>query len=495
MIDETLVRIATVGTIHPTLRPVMIDWHPSITPSLPLEGKILLSSAIADLQVRAGWTPAYEQTTNPTVTSLSRQPNATVARLFSQLLVSSVYADLLPEVLTMLAAHSFHAPPETLPYLLNFGYERNLMRSPIKQVLGERGEWLAEFREIWSWCFTRPIDQAWSRLGEAERSAAFARYRAEDPRGAREFLSLIWQLEPRRWPQALWYLRFNLSLEDEPFLEQLLEDETARLVAARLLACLPESAYVQRLLKRLKPHLRFHPAGTYPIHFSFLYPLEFTPEMARDGILYEHDVNVFPRREVWWLHQMLRLVRPSYWYHHYHLTPEKLVRAAHYSEVGAKMVDALVWSCFLENDTELVQVLLRTPDDVSITQQVGLFSLLSADEREALLIHLLNEYWDGLSRQSILSKLLRSHNRAWSHSFTERILAPLELRVDQLGGLTEDMIELVDQLALYGPPDLGERILALFTLPMLKLRQWRAKHDHLEHLLQFRCEFHKALAP
>ncbi|MDZ4124258.1 MAG: DUF5691 domain-containing protein, partial [Hydrogenophaga sp.] len=154
-----------------------------------------------------------------------------------------------------------HASPEALPALLQLGRQSVALREFIQPVLGERGRWLASFNTDWAWGRgvqeQADADTQWEHGSIEQRRAVLLAERQTAPDAARERLHSVWgQLPARDRHTLITTLAEGLNPGDEAFLTQQLQKDRAqdvRRTAADLLAALPDSAYSQRMVERLRP--------------------------------------------------------------------------------------------------------------------------------------------------------------------------------------------------------------------------------------------------
>lgn len=166
----------------------------------------------------------------------------------------------------LLRARGEHLPFVQLPGWLDYVRTRPLAeREALMACVGERGRWLANLKAEW-----RPLladaldDRVWETGALKERCAWLTALRGRDAAAGRAALAAVWASEP---PDArerlLACLAAGLSLADQPLLETARSDKRKeiRLLALELLARLPDSAFVQRMLARLAQWLSHAPGG------------------------------------------------------------------------------------------------------------------------------------------------------------------------------------------------------------------------------------------
>ena len=220
---------------------------------------------------------------------------------------------LLAHWLRAAAAAGRRVPYGLMPGLLDLATSHRDLRRVAAAVLDRRGLWLASQRDEWRWALDAAagVDVAaeptvspgeWARLRSTDRLAVVSSLRARDPAAARGLVMSTWTSDTARDRRAfLEALRIGLSGDDEPLLEQALDDraQTVREVAWDLLDGLPESARAERMAARLRPLI--DSKGLLKRALEVRMPDEPDPAGVRDGL-----GRPPPRRSArgWWLEQI-----------------------------------------------------------------------------------------------------------------------------------------------------------------------------------------------
>jgi Family of unknown function (DUF5691) len=262
---ETLVASALVGTDRQSpsvdfTAPALVDYQSSLQSQ----------SATQQILSAAGLFSAY-QTVGQSVFAATfpvldaAHPEQLTCCLpqttqhLSTIVQENRYADILPELLELLAQAQQTVPPDFLPLLLDAGKKDKKLRPLILPILGNLGQWLAHQNRQWEYGLGAKIAdgdianiwEIWATGSRSERSAALTQWRELQPMESRQALEDSWKQE-KVGDRAAWLeiLQIGLSLEDEEFLEVALVDrsEPVRHQAAHLLNQLP-SQYRQRLTK------------------------------------------------------------------------------------------------------------------------------------------------------------------------------------------------------------------------------------------------------
>lgn len=379
---DELLHAAMLGTSRQTLRnPEATDklaaWADQAAAGSP-ERRLLLEAGARWVFALAGYT---EKTALPPPPSAQREALAAcpdkVGELLADLFKRRLPQEVLTETLRGMADRGWCIPPRLLPEALSI--TEPVERALLQPLLGERGRWLAQFREEWRWArgpqaapALEELERVWNEGKIAERCRALKMARGADPRLAREWLIEAWSQEKadaRR--ELLGGLATRLGPEDEAFLEQALTDRSkeVRALAADLLSQLMDSRYSQWLWQLAKGLLRFAPAGrsfnlrpygiwqlakgllryappkasseasrrgsvaaqTQPAT-SFVPALEislpaaFDPNWASQGLIEQVPPGTSNRE--FWFWQIVRRVPLARWVEHFRCTPTELAAAA-----------------------------------------------------------------------------------------------------------------------------------------------------------------------
>lgn len=163
------------------------------------------------------------------------------------------YWFLLMEALERLQAAKLRLPADLLPVALDGHRPRKLLFP----ILGERGRWIAGLNPAWHW--VEELDPSgneetiWEEGTLPQRLDVLERVRRQEPARGRIWLAGVWlQEKAETRSKMIAILETGLSKDDEPFLEQALDDKSkgVRITAARLLSRLPASAYAARAVAR-----------------------------------------------------------------------------------------------------------------------------------------------------------------------------------------------------------------------------------------------------
>ncbi|MFN7928964.1 MAG: DUF5691 domain-containing protein [Blastocatellia bacterium] len=300
------------------------------------ESALLSAAATIALYERAGQLPVTNQQPLPAPAETDDAPCCSdrAAHHLSLLLSNDDYREMQREWFTTLAQAGKRVPESWLVVLLKLGKTDSFLRESIVQVIGKRGAWVAQQNPDWNYVLGELDEAVWETGAAPMRLALLKKLRATDPTHARELVALTWAQEtPEERAAFVAAFADSLSLADEAFLEAALDDrrKEVRQAAAALLARLPVSAYVQRMIARVKPLLTFRRKFIGKDKIEIALPTECDKAMKRDGIEPKPSyANV--GEKAWWLQQMLSLVPPDIWVSASGWTIDELLNAARRSE-------------------------------------------------------------------------------------------------------------------------------------------------------------------
>jgi hypothetical protein len=375
-----------------------------------------------------GTAPALEPSTAADLPRCSPR-----ARQFLERILDGEYGHLLGEWLGALAAAGGRVPEESLVALLEMGRARSGMQEAITAVLGARGRWLAAQNPDWRYALTTPDAANWETAGLMARVGLLRQVRATDPARGRELLLSTWEHDPAEARKTLLpLLESGLSLEDEPFLEETLDDRSkdVRAAAADLLARLPESRLVRRMTDRVRAYLSFNPPqkgrllkGGQKMRLEITLPDAVDAAAQRDGI--DPKEHYGSGKKTGWLRQMLALVPPSTWSTEWNQPPTALIEVAQATEWDSLLLTGWAAAAERYGDHAWAGALLGLHEKLPDEHRRGLLRLAPPAEREAYILHLLGTQAGPLRSNHPARSLLPACAQPWSPDFTLAYLARL----------------------------------------------------------------------
>ncbi|MBL8876061.1 MAG: hypothetical protein JNM86_09735 [Phycisphaerae bacterium] len=228
---------------------------------------------------------------------------------------------LIEEWLTLAQSLQRRVDHALLPALLDWGAGKSSRSKHVIAVAGTRGTWLATLNPAWAslrGVTSLPNDpaSAWSTGSASDRLNLLAAARLEQPALARELIKATAKedsADERR--RFLSQLSVNLSPDDEPFLEEALNDRSklVREAAADLLLQLPLSAYVARMIARAREAVQFHESKKgilrkKAVALAVALPKEWDASFERDALEQRPPSGV--GEKAWWLQQIVARTPP-----------------------------------------------------------------------------------------------------------------------------------------------------------------------------------------
>lgn len=270
--------LLAAGLLGTDKAPVPLDALPealrtrlTAAPPTDREGALLRAAALLLPYLRAGTLPPQPSLPLPAPCPEETRP---VAPPEFQNVLNTLLDDaspslpLLQRALAVCAARGWVLPPDDLPRLLDQAGKPGFrpLQEILPEIVGRRGEWLAQFRPAWRFALPLGDPETTWREGRLEaRRALFRRLRRENPAQALALLESTWPeasaKERKTWLDAL---RPDARADDLPFFRNIFEEIPEnqnpgktewRPVLHQLLLSIPESGRGQELFEA---HLRHY---------------------------------------------------------------------------------------------------------------------------------------------------------------------------------------------------------------------------------------------
>ena len=363
--DFSTAALLGTGKGAPPALPSQLQVIAGETAALSDEARFLTQAGALALWRRAGWQPsASDAETSPceaeTTAPLGR---ASVGHL--RAMISGSGAGVLPEWLAEAARLGRHLPPEYLPALLDRARQDRSLRPLVLTAGGRRALWLAAQNPDWSFAPSEAPD-AWETGSRDQRVAVLRTLRTSEPAEARIRIEAVWKTEPAELRAAfLAEFATRLSEEDAPFLDSTLDDRSkeVRRVAVDLLARLPASPFVARMIARAAPLLAFQRGGILSrASLEVTLPPDPDPVAVRDGL----DPKAFGQQKVLGdkavlLVLILSAVPLRHWTETFGKDPTALLKAAEKSEFARALATGWSWAAWRQRDATWAAALLDGP--------------------------------------------------------------------------------------------------------------------------------------
>lgn len=432
--QEGILKVALLGTerqnqvpiVPPALQSLVAQLYPEqqVPKTEQREHTFLGTLALMHQYYLVGQVP--EKLTQPLETkplSTNDLPviSAASASHLKALLTNTDLRPLLAEWLEKVAAQKLSITPTLLTDLINFAHQTKIYVDLIRPILGKHGVWLIEQHSEWNKLFNVNLvdkEDIWEEGNLYERTQYLTQLHNVNPVKALELLQQVWNKEAVANRQTLLKaLSTNISSIDEPFLNQVLANDrgtAVRVLAAELLSCIPNSAFVQRHIARLNQWITFtKPKGVLKklknVTLTVQLPTAFDKAWEADGI-----AEYPPRgkgQQTFWFEQSLGFVPPSYWSEQWQLTPEQLLKLTAKHDWGTELRTGWLKALHINPDVEWISAWFRGVSDVPNTLWT-LLPTLQATELALELCKNSKNVWD-------IFYQLRFH---WSPSFSKQLL-------------------------------------------------------------------------
>ncbi len=416
-------------------------------------GQLLGVAALAFAMTRAGeQTNANSKPLTPAEPDTRvRISEAAMQRL--DLLFASA-TELIPEWLELVKQSNYAIPHSHIIALLDYGRQNTASRETIMPILDSRGRWLAQQNPYWSWATgnTSSLENAletWETGTKAARVLAFRSIRTEQPDTARDLLQSVWKAEVAEERKTfLSELESKLTDADEPFLETCLDDRSkdVRSIAAMLLAKLPNSALVQRMIARgqniLSIPLKKSALKLGAPEFEIELP-EWNTELGRDGIEKKTPYGTGGDK-AYWLQSIIANIPISTWQPHFHLEPKEIIKRLP-KDWRKNLLIAFVQANEIHPNPEWIDALLSYDND--LIKNETLMKTLSLEQREKRVRYFI------FAKQTHDFQWLAWMNHAWNIEFSRDCL-------EWLGNISKQILKgtsnyhNIQNIAQYCHPDI-----------------------------------------
>lgn len=268
------------------------------------------------------------------------------------------------------------AVPECIPTLLDIAVAQKRIRNLAVAACGNRGQWLGRMNTYWQFPLANSNEELWQTGTPEERRQVLQEIRREDAGAAREWLQQTWPQETATVKaDLLKVLKINISADDAPWLESLLQEKSQKVKDEvwALLKLIPSSSIVRSYWRILQEVI---PADEYSQErVSLSLPLD--KAITDSGIAtLSNEKNMSD--EAFILYQLISYTPVSYWESHFtSLSREDIIE-----KFTGKFATAMVLAAIRFRETAWLKLLLEKdshffPDAIE---------LLNAKEQEAYLL-------------------------------------------------------------------------------------------------------------
>ena len=406
-------------------------------PAAEPDAALLGAAAVVSTCRRAGYVPPRDESAGAPPADADDLPQTSPRSAQHLRVILSEKRDLLPEWAAAAAEAGRRAPDVVLPQLLEVARTSRELRHVLQPVLGRRGRWLAAQRSEWSFAAAggdpesgadaHDADALWQTGERAARLSLLTGLRRTNPTRARLLLETTWAQESADdRGRFLAAFAAGLSPADEPFLENALGDrgKEVRRTAVDLLARLPTSQLVRRMIDRATPLLAWKPGKKPAIEVTL--PSAYPKDAERDGVE-QKPTHARVGQKQWWLWQIVASVPPATWSKRWGAKPAEIVAAVRKNEFENVLVAAWAQAAARLGDAAWAEAIVST-EVATVLEWAGeqvlaqLLAALPPGRREALVLEQLAADTTMRGDQPASLVLLRAHGGAWSPRLTRSVL-------------------------------------------------------------------------
>ena len=344
------------------------------------------------------------------------------------LILKGTFSNALEEFVQLVVTANQQFPPESLPQLLDKCVEQPDLFETLKPILGALGHWLIQQNPNWRPLVNLVIETHWEKGKLEERVNYLTALRKESPGLALQQLDSIWEKEPvRNKTKLLKALEHNLSLEDEPFLENCLslKNKSIRKAAIDLLAKLKGSQMLQSIADFAFQHISIDESQSLHIELpkqipDFLdkYGIEETPSQKIEN-LGTHGQKLF---------QIISRIPPIAWEKHFQISAERLFQIMLRSDWKQLLLMGVKETLLNHPDVKWLELLGRywmqsSGSDLKWNGKIANLVKLWPDDLFNRLCHnylVYNPYL--IEKESFIYKCLTLNHHSWSDDLTKTMV-------------------------------------------------------------------------
>lgn len=431
----------------------------------------------------------------------SQIPNHTLRRIVERMLLKAELQPVLSEYIQYSSGAEIILPSEALPAVFEQHQEQADQVLLIREIMGDRGEWLARQNPEWAIYTSFSDHEVWQYGTLTERCQYLDKLRLSKPAKARQLLEETWPKE--NVDQQLALLRSLLirtSPEDVPFLEQCLasSETTIRTLAAKLLMTLPEAAYRKQVIAAAKQWIKYNPTDGFHLDLNLNLRL-----LAQEiGFITNTQSKVFSKQQKKQLLTfIIRLLTPETFETIAQQKTDKCFASLQRASFYFTNQSALAESIYLHQDQKWMLLFIRSLLDKER-------SYWEAAPIQRLLRHLpyvvftevctqyLKFHNNILDESGVIYFLLMETKHHWPKEVTLRIIQIFQDYLQyQQSFLREDAqhyIELLAQLALKSDTSLLMNLQVNWPQGSFSWYQWEAPVQKMLRILHFRAKMIQA---
>lgn len=391
----------------------------------------------------------HEVTTSPPDQLVEPPPAA--AQLLELVLFRNPAGEMLDEYLLeqwceQAYRSGYRIPHRLLPRVMATGPSVRKAHTALRPVLDARGRWLAETVGVdilTGWVESTELFDAetWDEMPLGERVEGLSAFRERDPAAARELLLSRWSSEPaRNRAELVKALHHGLSMDDEPFLEDALDDrsELVRVQVVRLLLRLPQSRRAQRMAARLTPMVSTRRTFMRSLKVFVDDPEEPDAATVRDGSSYAKSKS--ESNTSFWITNIVSGAPLTFW--DQFGSPEQILKGL---EDSGSLRRAFVGAAVAQRNPSWAEALLKQEFNAT---DLSLLGILDASQRRSWTLTALSEQvgtantliwsidgpWDREVSQAFLDMIKREearYNHATIRDFAAKLHPDVAAQIPQ----------------------------------------------------------------
>lgn len=407
------------------------------------------------------------------------------------------YDEMLLELLDLLKDRCQIIFPDLLPELLNYGIKRPHIQALILACIGNRGYWLAQFSETWSYAQSIAETDDLFFYGNKEERLNFLRsLRLNHPTRVIELLEQVWDSEDFSTKASfLKVLGHNLSINDEDFLNNALEDnrQEVRSEAATLLALIPNSQLVQRMQDLVTKWITYDPKKE---NILVELPATCTKQMKIDGIAPRQIFIKDHGPKANQLAQVIAKIPPQWWEKIFYQNPQQLFLLA--AKTEWKNVFVWGWAMAAKNfqAKDWIIACHRFYLDTFFKHNWSNFSIdfLYQDLPNDLFNTLAEEYLKTDNRLTLsddhpIVSFLLAEGQTWNKDLTKKIIQRIKNTIEQDTYVFHWSIKAVIKRAAFSiPPSLYDQVKEGWPTESQGWHSWQKEVDAMLSILKIRQE-------
>lgn len=416
---NNIITTAMLGTGKKQLQPE--DFLPELLPAASnvLNGKqedqetrfLQLASLVLNYR-QCGVTPLRKEGVSLTHCPREEFPYCNASAIHA--LQDALDMDLLPLVSFWLeCCHKAQqiVVPEYVPVLLDIAVAQKRIRNLAVAACGKRGQWLGNMNNYWQFPLATNNEERWQTGTPEERRQVLMEIRLENPVLAREWLQQTWSQETAATKtDLLGVLKTNISDEDIPWLESLLQEKSQKVKeeAWKLLKQIPSSSIIQSYWTLLREVIPVDEDAQ--LRSSLPLPLD---KIITDSGIATLSNEKTVSDEHFIVYQLISYTPLANWESHFkHLSREEIIAKFEKETPAGKFISALIQAAIRFKETSWLKLLLEK-DKQFFPEAIA---LLSPDEQEAYLLRFFETV-----PQDVIHRMTTIHTE-WGTTISSEVL-------------------------------------------------------------------------